>query len=243
MKLSKERFIQELNASLVSENIQLDEEKLNKLYDYKEILIEWNEKMNLTAITDDEEIIWKHFIDCIHTLRFIPDTSNVIDIGTGAGLPGIVIAICNTNVQVTLVDALQKRITFLNEIIGKLKLNNVLTVHARAEDLCSEANYREKYDIVISRAVASLNVLMELTAPYTKVGGKCIYMKADKLDEEIKASQNAIKVLNLEQQEVYEYMLKVEDNTQNRKIAVYLKKEITPKKYARQYAKIKKTPL
>lgn len=243
MKLSKESFIEKtaLEFSKIGQNIAL--EKLEKLYEYKELLLEWNEKINLTAITDDEEIITKHLVDSAYALCAIQDGSKVIDVGTGAGLPGMVLAICNDNIQVLLLDALQKRVVFLNDVIEKLGLKNVTAVHARAEDAAKEEVYRESFDISISRAVASLNVLMEITAPFVKKGGKCIYMKADKLAEEMKQSKNAERELALRKKEIREYELSVDGIVLKHNLAIYEKQESTPNKYPRQFAKIKKSPL
>lgn len=243
MKLSKEEFIEKLNNAMSVNDINIGEKELEQLYIYKELLIEWNEKINLTAITDDEEIIWKHFVDSALGLKHLTNVKTIADVGTGAGLPGLVIAICNKNIKVTLIDALQKRITFLNEVINKLGLTNVVAIHARAEELGSSSEHREKYDAVISRAVARLNILMELTVPYAKANGKCIYMKSEKLEEEISESQNAVKVLSLKQEEILEYELLLDTESHKRKIIIYSKQKETPNKYARQFAKIKKMPL
>ena len=243
MKLSKESFFKRTAEEFSKIGLELTLEKLEKLYLYRELLLEWNEKINLTAITDDEEIIIKHFVDSAYAIKRISDGSKVIDIGTGAGLPGLVIAICNENVQVTLLDALQKRVIFLNDVIERLELKNVTAVHARAEEAAREEIYREMFDISISRAVASLNVLIEITAPFVKTNGKCIYMKADKLQEEMKISKNAEKQLSLKQTEVMEYELHIGESVLGHNLAIYTKVENTLSKYPRQFAKIKKSPL
>lgn len=140
------------------------EEKYNKFIQYKDLLKEWNEKINLTAITDDEEIIKKHFIDCIKAFKFndFKKSIDIIDVGTGAGFPGLPIGIMNENINVLLLDSLNKRINFLNDVIQKLKLNNFKTIHGRAEETSRKKEYREKFDIATSRAVANLCVLSEL---------------------------------------------------------------------------------
>lgn len=243
MKLSKESFIDKTAVEMSKIGQNLTEQQLERLYEYKELLLEWNEKINLTAITDDEEIITKHFADSAYALQSIPDDSKVIDVGTGAGLPGLVLAICNNNIQVLLLDALQKRVVFLNEVIEKLGLKNVTAIHARAEEAAKAEAYREQFDISISRAVASLNILMEITVPFVKKGGKCIYMKADKLEEEMKQSKNAERELTLGKTKIKEYELSVEGVVLKHNLAIYTKKENTPSKYPRQFAKIKKSPL
>ena len=243
MKLSKEEFIFKLSKELENSGFNLSQEKLEKLYLYKELLIEWNEKINLTAITDDEEIIIKHILDSIYLLPHILDNSKVIDVGTGAGLPGIILAICNENIQVTLLDALQKRITFLNDVIEKSQLTNTIAIHSRAEEAGQNNEYREQYDVVVSRAVASLNVLIELTAPYAKTNGLCIYMKADKTEQEISQSKKAIQELNLKHIDTVSYTLKLNEEQITHTLIKYVKKDTTKSKYPRQFSKIKKSPL
>ena len=186
-------------------NIELNEEHLKQFELYKDILIEWNKKMNLTAITDEYQIIMKHFIDCLEVTKYIEPNSNVIDIGTGAGFPGIVIAIYfEKNVDITLVDALNKRITFLTEVKNILNLNNVNIVQARAEELGRKEEYREKFDYIVSRAVAPLNILLEYDIPFLKTGSKCLLLKSSNLDEEISNSSKALSVLNSKITNIYE---------------------------------------
>ena len=155
MKLTEEQFKQVLLEKASNINVNLNNEQLNSYYIYKEMLVEWNDKINLTAITDDEEIIDKHIIDCLEVVKYIKEGQSIIDVGTGAGLPGIIIAIYfEGKVKVTLFDALNKRIIFLDEVINVLGLKSVKAVHGRAEETSKEEKYREVYDIVISRAVA-----------------------------------------------------------------------------------------
>ena len=151
---------------------KIAEEQMQKFFSYMELLLEWNQKMNLTAITDPKEIILKHFIDSMTISPYIEEEKKVIDVGTGAGFPGIPLAIICPNTSFTLIDALNKRISFLKEIVTKLQLSNVVVEHARAEDFAKEN--REKYDITTSRAVANLPVLLEYMLPFVKKEGKCI---------------------------------------------------------------------
>lgn len=243
MKLSKEEFILKLSKELENSGFELSQEKLEKLYLYKELLIEWNEKINLTAITDDEEIIVKHIIDSVYVLPHIKDNSKVIDVGTGAGLPGVILAICKDNINVTLLDALQKRIIFLNDVIEKLGLTNTVAIHARAEEAGQSVEYREHFDVVVSRAVAGLNVLIELTAPFAITNGLCVYMKADKTEQEISQAQKAIKELNLKHIITVSYNLKLNEEVITHTLIKYAKKEKIKERYPRQFAKIKKAPL
>ena len=168
-------------------------EQISKFYKYMNMLIEWNEKINLTAIIEPNEIILKHFIDSLTIYKDIPNKSSVVDVGTGAGFPGIPLAIMNESLKITLVDSLNKRLIFLQEVINELNLKNIQAVHGRAEEYIREK--REHYDIATSRAVAKLNVLLEYMIPFVKVGGRCICMKSFEIDEELKDAEKAIEIL------------------------------------------------
>ncbi len=188
-------FEQTMSENLKQLNIELSNVQIEQFYDYMNILIEWNKVMNLTGITEPKEIIIKHFIDSLTVLNKIDKQSKIIDVGTGAGFPGIPIKIAFPKTEVVLLDSLNKRINFLNEVIEKLKLKNIKTIHGRAEDNGKDKMYREKYDIAIARAVAPLNILLEYLMPFVKVNGKCICMKGSNSEEEIKNSNNAVKIL------------------------------------------------
>lgn len=179
-------------------NIIITNTKLEKFEEYAKLLKEWNEKMNLTAITDDEGIAVKHFIDSISLLKYIKfeNNSKVIDIGTGAGFPGIPLKIMQPEIELTLLDSLNKRLIFLDEVCKKLELNGSL-VHGRAEELGRDESYREKYDIAVSRAVANLPALCEYCLPFVKVGGSFVSMKGPDGENEVDASENAFNILGL----------------------------------------------
>ena len=244
MKLTKEQFKQKTVEIAENSGIQLNDNKLEKLYLYKEMLVEWNEKINLTAITDDEEIIAKHIVDSLEIVKHIKQGQSIIDVGTGAGLPGVIIAIYfEGNVNITLFDALNKRILFLQQVIEKLELTNVQAVHGRAEETSKDIKFRESYDVAVSRAVARLNILLELTVPFVKVGGNCIYMKADKTKEELDEAKRAIKELDLSLTSVKEYSIKMDDQELKHTIITLSKLKETKDKYPRKFAKIKKSPL
>lgn len=223
--------------------IELTAEKLEKFEIYKDLLIEWNEKINLTAITDEYGIIMKHFIDCLEIVKYINKAESIIDVGTGAGFPGIVIAIYFDDIEITLLDALNKRLIFLEEVVKNLNLKNVKILHSRAEELGSNSDYREKYDVAVSRAVAPLNVLLELDSPYIKVGSRCLLLKGDNVKEEIENSKNALKELGLEITNKYTYSYLVNEEKYTRNILEISKKSKTASKYPRIYGKIKKSPL
>ena len=225
-------------------NITLSDAEVDKFFLYKKILKEWNEKINLTAIIEPNEIILKHFIDSLTIYKDIPNKLSVVDVGTGAGFPGIVIAIFfNGKVEVTLIDALNKRINFLQEVIKELQLKNVIVEHARAEEIGSKENYREKYDYAVSRAVAPLNVLLEFDTPFLKIGGKCLLLKGSNIEEEIKLSKSALNVLNCKINNKYKYCYTYNDEIYNRYVVEIIKNDKTSLKYPRIYGKIKKNPL
>ena len=172
-----EEFEEILNGHLKEINIELNKEQVEQFYKYMQLLIEWNEKINLTAITEPKEIILKHFVDSLTIEKHIEKGANLVDVGTGAGFPGIPIKIYRKDVNIVLVDSLNKRINFLNKIIKELNLSNIETIHSRAEEFGRNKKYREKFDISTSRAVANLSTLSEYLVPLIKKTGKCICMK------------------------------------------------------------------
>ncbi len=233
-------FKEELLYKMKKIDIELTEKQVKQFYNYMNLLIEWNNKINLTAITEPKEIILKHFVDCATINKFI-DENKVLDIGTGAGFPGIPLKIINEDLEITLADSLNKRIKFLDIVIETLELNKIETIHARAEELAKNKKYRESYDIVVSRAVAALNVLLEYTTPFIKVGGKVICMKGNNVEEEIKESKNAIKILGTKMLPVEKVVLPDTEITRN--IITVEKIKNTPAKYPRKAGTPAKEPL
>ena len=229
-------FVKELSNL----GIEVTEQMLKQFNRYYELLIEWNEKINLTAITEKNDVYLKHFYDSATLVKAIDlnKETSLCDIGTGAGFPGLVLKIMFPNLKVTLIDALEKRINFLNIVIKELDLKDIETIHARSEEY--GIKNREIYDVVTARAVANLSVLMEYCVPLVKVGKYFIPMKAN-ISQEINLSQKAIKELEIKQIKKLEFMLPYENS--NRTIIVYLKEKATSKKYPRKNAEIKKRPL
>ena len=178
-------------------NICISDNQLEQFYNYYRLLIEWNEKINLTAITEFEDVLIKHFLDSISLMNYFSfDKDNkILDIGTGAGFPGIPLKIMYPEVEFTLLDSLNKRIIFLDEVIKKIGLHNINTIHGRGEDLAMDLHHRESYDFVVSRAVANLSSLSEISIPFLKIGGKFIAYKADKAQEEIQLSNHVFPIL------------------------------------------------
>lgn len=243
--LTDEEFITTLIQECKKQNIELDESKAQALKEYKELLVEWNEKMNLTAITEDYEVIIKHFVDCLECTHLITNEKKIIDVGTGAGFPGMPLAIYYPQIEFTLLDGLNKRLIFLEEVVNKLELKNVKIVHARAEEAARNEEYFESFDAVVSRAVANLPVLLEYTSPYVKVNGKCIVMKGDNSKEELDLAKNAMNILklkNIENKE-YKYSYTINNEEYNRTILYIEKVGNTPNKYPRNYGQIKKKAL
>ena len=222
-------------------NINLSDEELDAFYEYMQMILEWNQKINLTAIIEESEFILKHFVDSLTILKYIKQNDLIVDIGTGAGFPGIPLAIVNKENTFTLVDSLNKRINFLNEVKEKLKINNIETVHSRAEDFGQNNKYRETFDIAVSRAVANLSVLVEYLLPLVKLNGKIICMKGTDLGEEIKEADYAIKQLGGEIKQIEEFCLP--DTDIKRTIIIIEKKKNTPKKFPRKAGMPSKQPL
>lgn len=223
--------------------ITLKESQIEAFKKYKSLLKEWNEKINITAITEDTEIDIKHFLDSISIFKTGKVTwgKSIIDIGTGGGFPGVPMKIIDPSLEVTLFDSLNKRLIFLNEVIDELELENITTVHGRAEEYGRKREFREKFDIATSRAVASLNILAEYALPFVKHGGYFIAMKGPDVDAEIEESLEAIKLLGGELEEKIEVTLPSSDIVHT--LLVIRKKNRTPEKYPRGGGKPKKDPL
>lgn len=222
--------------------INLNDNQLDKFQKYYEILIEKNKVMNLTAITEVNDVVTKHFVDSISLINYFElNNKKIIDVGTGAGFPGIPLAIILENTEFTLMDSLNKRINFLNEVIKLCDLNNVTTIHSRAEDLGRNIEYREKFDICVSRAVANLSTLLEYCIPFVKVGGSFISYKSGNVDEEVDASKSAQTKLSCIIDKKISFTLNGTD--MSRSFVKFDKKGTLSKKYPRQAGKPKKEPL
>lgn len=219
--------------------IEVSEKQLDQFEKYYQYLVEENEKFNLTAITEMKDVAIKHFLDSVLGAVEIPQNANVIDVGTGGGFPGVPLKILRPDIKITLLDSLQKRVNFLKEVVKMLGLENVECVHARAEDYAKEK--REKFDISLSRAVASVPTLSEYLIPFVKVGGKVIMYKSQKADEELAEGQKAIKTFGGNVDKIIPF--KLEEVESERNIVVIKKIAKTPPKYPRGKNQPKTNPI
>jgi len=237
--MNEEQFVQ----ALKEQGIELSEGQLKQFHTYFELLVEWNEKMNLTAITDQPSVYLKHFYDSISATFYMnfDKVQSICDVGAGAGFPSIPIKICFPHLQVTIVDSLNKRIQFLTHLSEQLNLDHVEFVHSRAEDFGQNPKYREQFDLVTARAVARLSVLSELCIPLVKTNGHFVAMKAASGDEEMKDAKKALTVLGAKLVDSYSFLLPIEDS--ERSIFIFNKTKNTPKKYPRKPGVPNKSPI
>ena len=237
----KEEFSKKIKNLSEEIQIELTEKQIDQFFIYMNLLLEWNEKINLTAIVEPNEIILKHLIDSITISKYIEQNAKIVDVGTGAGFPGIPLKIIRNDVEITLLDSLNKRINFLNEVIDKLELTNIDAVHGRAEEFARNKNYREKFDYATSRAVANLSTLSEYLVPLVKLNGRCICMKGPDIKEELKDSKNALNLLGAEVQEVDGFELP--NSNISRNVVIIKKIKSTSNKYPRKAGTPSKNPL
>lgn len=225
-------------------DVLFTDDQINKLYKYMQLLIDWNDNINLTAITNEEDIILKHFIDSAVVNKYLANAENLIDVGTGAGFPGLVLKITNPDLNITLLDALNKRVNFLNEVILEDNLYNIVALHGRAEEFGKNIQHREQYDAVVSRAVANMNVLLEYMMPFVKLNGLCICMKSVSANEEVENAKNVISLLGGQLESIDKIYLKDKnDEVLERDIVIIRKVTHTDNIYPRNSKKINKKPL
>lgn len=237
------KFFDLMSVAAEDVGLQLSKGQYEGFMKYMRLLQEWNEKINLTAITEDEEVVKKHFIDCIKAFKRdeFKKAETLIDVGTGGGFPGIPIAIMRSDLKVTLLDSLNKRINFLNTVINELGLKNVTTIHSRAEDGARNKDLREKFDIATSRAVANMSVLSEFCLPYVKVDGHFIALKGPAVEQEIQESRNAIRTLGGQLVDICE--VSIEGTELRHNLVIVKKVKPCEKIYPRKAGTITKKPI
>lgn len=223
--------------------IEVNDQMISDLKTYREILVDWNQKMNLTGIEEEKEVFIKHFLDSISAVSngYIKDGISLIDVGTGAGFPGLPLKICLQNIKLTLLDSLNKRINFLQEVSNTVNLKDVEFIHGRAEDFGKNSDYREQYDVATARAVAGLPILMEFCVSFVKVGGYFVCLKGPNANLELEESKMAMDILGLEFVEKIDIELPNEELKHN--ILVFKKIKNTPEKYPRKAGKPAKSPI
>lgn len=240
-----EQFSTLMKEELEEIGITLNEEQMNQFYRYYELLEEWNKVMNLTTITELEDVVTKHFTDSLSLVKAIPNLGeepiSILDMGTGAGFPGIPLKIVFPKLKITLLDSLNKKINFLNHVIEELKLEDIDAIHGRAEDFGRDKDHRERYDYCVSRAVANLTTLSEYCLPYVKIGGAFIPYKSGKIEEELSQAKGAVKLLGGKVEEVVAFLLPKTEV--ERTFVVIRKKEGTSKKYPRKAGLPGKEPI
>lgn len=224
-------------------SIMLTDEQKNQFLEYYEILVKWNKVMNLTAIKEYSEVLVKHFVDSLSIAETIDMNKvySVIDVGTGAGFPGIPLKIAFPHLQITLLDSLKKRVGFLSEVIEQLHLNQIRAIHGRAEEYARQKEHRENYDLCVSRAVANLSTLSEYCLPYVKLNGMFVPYKSGKIQDELQEAARALRLLGGRVENVYKFNLA--DTNMSRSLVVVKKEKETPKKYPRKAGLPSKDPL
>ena len=232
-------FKEELKEQFNKYGFNITETQINQFEEYYKLIIDWNNKINLTAITEQSQVIEKHFLDSILPINQFKSGATVIDIGSGAGFPGIPLKIMRPDLKITLLDSLNKRINFLNIVIDQLGLTDIVAIHGRSEDMAKKPQYREYFDIATARAVAKLNILAEYCIPFIKVNGQFIAYKSVDLETEIKDSANAMNKLYFKHNET----IKLSLNENERNIGIFVKINKTPANYPRGQNKPRTNPL
>lgn len=232
-----------LKDRLEALDIVLDQEQIDQFDEYYEILVEWNKVMNLTGITEYQEVVEKHFLDSLSIVKVMDmdQAERVIDIGTGAGFPGIPLKIAFPKLDIVLLDSLNKRIRFLDHVIEELGLEGIRTIHGRAEDFARDGKYRERFDLCVSRAVANLSSLSEYCLPYVKVGGRFVSYKSGDIEEEVNDASKAIALLGGKKERIEKFQLP--DTDIQRSFVVIGKTKNTQKRYPRKVGIPTKEPL
>lgn len=238
--MSFEEFKEFFKEELEKNSIELKEEEFEKFYYYMNGIIEWNTKINVTSITDGKMFIVKHFIDSLTISKYIKDKYKIIDIGTGAGFPGVPLAIKNKNSKVTLIDSVNKKLEVIKDVSSKNDINNLEIIHTRAEDLAHNIKFREIFDVATTRAVSNFSTIAEYMIPFIKVGGIAICMKGPNYEQELEESKKAIQILGGKIEKIEKFII---DNDIERNIIIIRKIKNSPKEYPRRGGKPLKEPI
>lgn len=224
-------------------HISLSDSQMDQFMRYYELLIEKNKVMNLTGITEFDEVIEKHFLDSLSLVKAVPDLKNqkILDMGTGAGFPGIPLKIAFPDLNIVLMDSLNKRILFLQDVIEQLGLNKITAVHDRAEEMARKKEYRQQFDLCVSRAVANLSSLSEYCLPFVSIGGYFVPYKSSDIDEEVQQAKKAVYLLGGKIEDIVKFRLP--DSEQNRSLVLIKKEKGTPKEYPRKAGTPTKKPI
>ena len=232
----KKIFLEEANKN----NIKVNDDEMDKLYNYMIGIIDWNDKVNVTAITEEKLFIVKHFIDSLLINHYLQGKESIIDIGTGGGFPGIPLKILNKNTKFTLIDSVNKKLNVIRDLSEKIKLENLEIIHTRAEDLASKKEYREMFDVATTRAVSNLSTILEYMLPFVKVGGLAICMKGPNYKEELEEAKKAIEILGGKFEHIETFNLEGE---MERNVLVIKKVKNTPNKFPRGQGKPLREPI
>ena len=238
--MSFEEFKIEFLKQASKNDINVTEKELNELYQYMNGVIEWNDKINVTAITDEKLFIVKHFIDSLLINQYLEGKESLIDIGTGGGFPGIPLKILNEDVKFTLVDSINKKLNVIRDLSEKIGFKKLEIIHTRAEDLANKKEYRENYDLATTRAVSNLSTILEYMLPFVKVGGYAICMKGPNYQEELKEAEKAIQILGGKLDKIETFNIEGE---MERNVLIIKKIKTTPKNYPRGQGKPVKEPI
>lgn len=228
------------NIFLENIDIELTEKQIDDFYKYMQGILEWNTKINLTAITEEKMFIVKHFVDSLTINKYIKDYKSLIDIGTGAGFPGIPLKIVNSNMKITVIDSINKKLNVIRDLSNKINFKNLEIIHTRAEDLAQDKKYRESYDIATTRAVSNLSTIVEYMLPFVKVNGLAICMKGPNFKEEVEDARKAIQILGGKIEKIESLNV---GNELERNIIIIKKVKNTPNKYPRKAGIPRKEPI
>ena len=238
--MNLEEFEEFFKIECEKNNIKLKYPEYEKFYKYMLGIIEWNEKINVTAITEHKEFLVKHLIDSLTINKYVEDGKNLIDIGTGAGFPGVPLKIANKNLNVTLIDSVNKKLNVIRQVTKEINIENLEIIHTRAEDLANNIEYREKFDFATTRAVSKLYTIAEYMIPFLKIGGKAICMKGPNYEQEVEEAKKSIEILGGKIEKIDNIMI---DGEVERNIIIISKVKQTPNKYPRGQGKPLKEPI